>query len=150
MGLKLIIGCWLASVLCVDPASSWAAAARNDFTLVRNSNNASGRIARNDLKDMFIGRKKVWPQGPVVQAVLSPKGSPALKWLAETVLGVPEQVLTAKIRQEVFKGELHKPIVVASDGECLTAVANHPGAVGVIHTSAAKSLPAGVAILTVY
>jgi CheY-like chemotaxis protein len=35
----------------------------------------------------------------------------------------PEQTLTAKIRREVFKGEMRKPLVAASEKDCLSAVA---------------------------
>jgi hypothetical protein len=129
----------------VGARDAWA----EQFVLIRNAKNHSQSVQRTLLKDMCIGRRKAWPGGEVVQMVLGPNGSPELTWLAERVIGVPEHALREKIKQEIFKGEMRRPIVVSTDGDCLTAVARYPGAVGVVHVDTARSLAADCGLLAV-
>jgi hypothetical protein len=119
------------------------------FALIRNSRNHSDSVRRAQLKDMYTGRRKAWPGGEVVQVVLGPNGSPELKWLAEAVIGVPEPAFVAKIKQETFKGEMRRPIVAASDRDCLAAVARFAGGVGVIHAETARALAEELGLLSV-
>ena len=126
-----------------------AAGAADAFVLIRNAKNPTTAVSKAELKEMVVGQKKVWGKGAAVQVVLAPPGSAALGWLASSQLGVEEGTLMSKIKQEVFKGEMKKPITAASDKDCLAAVAGDPGGVGVVSAEAAKSLPADVAILSV-
>jgi hypothetical protein len=84
-----------------------------------------------------------------VQLVLEPVGAPEMKWFALFAAGISDDTLAAKMKQEVFKGELRRPVIVNSDKECVSAVANDPGAVGVVSAETAKSLPEGVTVLAV-
>jgi hypothetical protein len=119
----------------------------DEFVFVRNTRNAATAITPTQAKEMAIGKRKVWPQGAVVLLVLTHPGTPALAWLATRVCGVDETALMSKIKQEVFKGELRKPIFVASDKEIADAVAAEDGAIGIVHADFARTLPAGVATL---
>jgi hypothetical protein len=119
------------------------------YVLIRNARNHSESVRRALLRDMCIGRRKAWPGGEVVQIVLGPSGSPEVRWLAERVIGVPEPAFREKIKQEIFKGELRRPIVVSSDDDCLAAVARYPGGVGVIHSERAQKLAAELGLLAV-
>ena len=114
----------------------------DDFVLVRNAKTASDKVTAEEAKDMFLGKAKSWKKGGPVQVVLPAKGSPELAWLAG-LFGVPESTLLSKIKQEVFKGELRKPIDASDEGALLQAVGKTDGALGVASSSA--SLPAGVA-----
>jgi hypothetical protein len=138
----------LALVLC---AVVWPArtALAEDFVLVHNAKTATQSLTKSELKDMAIGRKKVWKSGVPVQLVLSPVGAPEMKWFSIFATGISEETLAAKMKQEIFKGELRRPVIVLSDKDCLTAVAADAGAVGVVSSEAAKSLPAGVTLLAV-
>ncbi len=122
-------------------------ACAEDFVLVRNTRNPSTTITAVQAKEMAIGKRKVWPHGAVVLLVLAPAGAPALGWFATRVCGVEEGALMSKIKQEVFKGELRKPIFAASDKETADAVAADEGAIGIVRADFAKALPAGVATL---
>jgi hypothetical protein len=55
--------------------------------------------------------------------------------------------MLTKIKQEVFKGEMKKPITAATPAEAVEAVRNNPGAIAVVPADTAKALPAGVALL---
>jgi hypothetical protein len=118
------------------------------FVLVRNAKNGTSSVSRAELKDMAIGKRKVWSSGAAVQAVLAPAGSPELAWLA-SLLGVSDSTLMAKIRQEVFKGEMKKPITAATDQECANAVAGDPGAFGVVSAETAKAMSSTLGVLSV-
>jgi hypothetical protein len=121
----------------------------DDFVLVRNTRNTTASVSRGDVKDLSVGKRKTWGSGAVVQLVLPPAGTPALGWFASAVVGVPEDALMNKIRQEVFKGELRKPLTAASDKDTLSAVAADPGTLGIVHAASAKSLPGAVAVLSI-
>jgi hypothetical protein len=135
----------LAGVALLASVDVWAA---DDFVMIRNVRNPATVITALQAKEMAIGKRKVWPQGAVVLLVLTPVGTPALGWFASRVCGVEEGALMRKIKQEVFKGELRKPVFAASDREVFAAVAAEEGALGIVRTDLAKNLPPGVALLS--
>ena len=141
----------LLAIVVVGGASFGAAVAAEEFVLIRNAKNPVTNLTRAEVKDMAVGKKKVWPQGQntVVQMVWGPAGSPELGWFATAVVGAPEATLMAKVRQEVFKGEMRKPIVAAAESDCLEAVASDAGGLGVVRASATDHLPPTVAVVAV-
>ncbi len=144
LGLGLAV---MASAVVAAPPHREARAA-GGFVLVRNVKNSTSSVSRAELKDMAIGKRKVWGSGAAVQVVLGPPGSPELAWMA-SLLGVSDSTLMAKIRQEVFKGEMKKPITAANDQECAAAVSSDPGAFGVVSADTAKAMSASLGVLSV-
>jgi hypothetical protein len=120
-----------------------------EFVLIHNVKTGQTSVSKSELKDMAIGRRKTWSSGAPVQMVLQAVGTPELKWFAIFAAGISDDTLANKMKQEVFKGELRRPIAVSSDKGCVNAVANDPGGVGVVSAETAKSLPDGVAVLAV-
>jgi len=120
-----------------------------EFVLIHNVKTGQTSVSKTELKDMAIGRRKTWSSGAPVQLVLQPVGTPEMKWFAVFAAGISDDTLANKMKQEVFKGELRRPIIVSSDKGCVNAVANDPGGVGVVSAETAKSLPEGVAVLAV-
>jgi hypothetical protein len=120
-----------------------------EFVLIHNVKTGQTSVSKSELKDMAIGRRKTWSSGAPVQLVLQAVGTPELKWFAIYAAGISDDTLANKMKQEVFKGELRRPIAVSSDKGCVNAVANDPGGVGVVSAETAKSLPEGVAVLAV-
>jgi len=141
VGLMVVFG------LCAWGLSRSALGA--EFVLIHNAKTGATSVTRAQLKEMAIGKKKTWPSGAPVQLVLAPVGSPEMRWFATEAAGIGDEVLMSKIKQEVFKGELRRPVFVSSDKDCVNAVAGDPGGVGVVSAEAAKSLPAGVTALPV-
>jgi hypothetical protein len=117
--------------------------------MIRNSRNGNTSLKRAQIKEMATGKRRTWPRGPVVVLVLPRAGTPELSWFARSVVGMPEDALLARIREQVFKGEMRKPLTAGSDQDVLTAVAADPGALGVVHEATTRKLPDGVAILSV-
>jgi hypothetical protein len=139
----------VAMLLCAAVIVLAGAAYADDFVLVRNARNPITTLSRSQIKDMAVGKKKVWPHGVLVQMVLSPPGSPELEWFATSVIGAPEATFVARVRQEVFKGEMRKPVAAALEKERLDAVAADPGALAVVSAAAARRLPPEIAVVTI-
>jgi ABC-type phosphate transport system substrate-binding protein len=118
-----------------------------DFVFVRNAANGSTEASKEEMRDVFTGKKTSWKGGTKVEVGLGPSGSAEVKWLAQELIGASEDILLAKIKQEVFKGDMKKPTTVASAAECIAFVKKSAGGVCVVDADSAKSLPDGVAVL---
>lgn len=127
-------------LLLLGPAPSRAA---EEFALVRNVQSGAGALSQSELKSIVAGRTKSWPSGVGVVLVLGRSGSAELSWLANSA-GIPEGTLMSRINQEVFKGEMRKPVTASSEKDCIAAVAANAGALGVVRVDALKDLPADV------
>jgi hypothetical protein len=147
--LRALLIAGLVIFICAAVAWPLRLALAVEFVLIHNAKTGTNSVTKSELKDMAIGRKKAWPSGAPVQLVLQSVGTPEMKWFALYAAGISDDTLASKMKQEVFKGELRRPINVSSDKSCLSAVANDPGAVGVVSAETAKSLPDGVAVLAV-
>jgi len=128
--------------------SSGAARADN-FVFVRNAKNNTARLTKADVRAIFTGKQKQWGDGKLVQVVLAQEGSPGLGWLTGTIFGVGEVALITKIKQEVFKGEMRRPISCDGDEDCIAKVKANEGGVAVVSSEAAAALPAGVATVPI-
>ena len=142
LGLVVALA-WLAAAV---PSRAVLAA---EFVIIHNVKASTPSLTKGELKDMSIGRKKTWSSGVPVQLVMAPVGAPEMKWFALFATGISQETLAAKMKQEVFKGELRRPVIVTSDRDCVSAVAADPGGVGVVSADTAKSLPEGVTVLVV-
>jgi hypothetical protein len=143
MVIVLLVNVGVALVVLSSARPAWS----DEFVLIRNARNPSSSVTPAQAREMAIGKRKVWPQGAVVNLVLTQMGSPELVWFAASVCGVKEVALMSKIKQEVFKGELRKPVIAASDRDVVNAVAADEGAFGVVTAEVGRSLPATVAVL---
>jgi len=121
----------------------------DDFAIVRNAANPSAQLAASDVKDIYTGKKKEWPNGVPVQLVLTGESSPELGWLASSFFGANARSLLSKIKQEVFKGEMQKPISVENEAETIEKLKNAKGGIGIVSAAAAKSLPSSVTTIQV-
>ena len=141
-GLKLGIAATLVVVLFAG-----GRAKAGDFVFVRNAANGTTEAGKEEMRDVFTGKKTSWKGGAKVELGLGPSGSSEVKWLAQELIGASEDILLAKIKQEVFKGDMKKPTTVSSAAECIAFVKKSAGGVCVVDADSAKSLPDGVAVL---
>ena len=132
-------------VLVVVGGSAWA----DEFVLVRNASNPIDLLQANEVKDLYTGKRKQWQNGGAVRVVLTGEDSRELIWLASTFFGVNTRALMSKIRQEVFKGEMTKPISAMKDQDTIEKIAANASAIGVVSAAAAKSLPSSVVAIQV-
>ena len=126
-----------------------AGTAAGGFVFVRNAKNDTAQIGKGELKDCYTGKTKAWKNGTSIEIALNAGGSPELKWVADELIGASDDILLAKIKQEVFKGEMKKPVTVSSSQDCVAEVKKTAGAVCAVDADTAKSLPDGVAVLDV-
>jgi hypothetical protein len=130
--------------------TSFASAAPPEaFVLVRSAKNANVALTRAQIRDMALGRRRAWPHGPVALLVLTRPGTPELRWFAASIVGLPESAWLARIKEQVFKGEMRKPVTAATEQDVLTAVAAEEGAIGVVRSELTRNLPSGVVLLSV-
>ena len=76
--------------------------------------------------------------GVVVQLGIIPGDAPETAYLA-SVLGVSVRDLLALIQQQVFKGELRRPVVLRSSNDCVAFAASTPGAICVAASGVAAT-----------
>ena len=136
----------LVSVLgCLAAAPGRAQAA--DFVFIKNVKNSTADLNSHELKDFLQGAKKAWKNGTPVELILNAEGSPELQWLTKEVLGLPESVLMAKIKQQIFQGVMKKPPSVATPADCVNEVKKSAGAFCIVDAATAKTLPPDVVVL---
>jgi ABC-type phosphate transport system substrate-binding protein len=139
--LGLLVSCALALAV-----SRPRVAGADDFVVIVNAKNATSSLSTAEVRKLFTGQTKQWSSS-VVQAVVGEDGTPELGWLARAIFGASPKELLTRIKLEVFRGEMKRPIVAGSSDECVAAVAKNEGAIGVVTATAAKSLPATVAVV---
>ncbi len=135
---KLLV---LASMLLATAARA------EDMVAVRNAKVPTTSVSKTELRELLTGKTKQWPNGSLVQVVMGGEESPDVQWMASKIFGVGTVALVTKMKQEVFKGELKKPLSCTTDEECLALVKRTEGALAFV--SAGTKLPAGVAPLAI-
>ncbi len=141
-GLKLGIAVSLVLVLfAVGRANA------GEFVFVRNVANITTEAGKQEMRDVFTGKTTTWKGGQKIEVGIGPSGSPEVKWLAQELIGASEDILLAKIKQEIFKGDMKKPTTLGSAAECIAFVKKAAGGICVVDAESAKNLPDGVAVL---
>lgn len=120
----------------------------DDYVLIRNAKSPAATLAKAELRAIYTGKTKMFGNDVAV-VVVPTDDTPAFATFTDRVFGTTTKTLLAKIRQEVFKGEMTRPLKAASDADVVHLVGGTAGTIGVIASSAAKSLPATVAVLGV-
>jgi len=146
MSTRTSIGLIVAIVLAVAAAPGRAAG--DGFVLVANARSTSQTLGKADVRALYTGKAKQL-DGSAVVVVVRGDDDPVFVAFVDQVFGLPPQVLMAKIKQEVFKGEMVKPIKAASDDTVVEAVGAAPGMLGVVSSAAAGHLPKTVKVIAI-
>jgi hypothetical protein len=117
------------------------------YVFIKSAQNSTDQASKEELKEIFTGKKGSWKSGQKVEIGIAANGSAELKWLAQELIGASEDILLAKIKQEVFKGDMKKPTPVGSAADCFALVKKSAGGICVVDEASAKSLPEGAAVL---
>jgi ABC-type phosphate transport system substrate-binding protein len=141
---------FILAALALLAASTFGHPARagSPCVFIRNAKNSSASVSKAQVRQMYTGQMKQW-NGNVVQTVIAPTGSNEMQYLASTIFATSEKDVLSRIKQEVFKGEMKRPVVARDASQAFDAVSGNPGGIAVIDAAAAKSLPAGVAVVNV-
>jgi ABC-type phosphate transport system substrate-binding protein len=119
------------------------------FLVVRNAKNPTAKLSKDGVKGVFSGKTKNWNGGETIILVIGNEDSPAMQWLADSIFSVSAKTLLAKLKQDVFKGDVPHPLSANDDAGTIKKVLSGPGVVGVVSDAVAKSLPADVVVIAV-
>jgi hypothetical protein len=108
-------------------------AGADGFSIVVHRTNSVSALSKSDLKRLFSGGTKQWESGAVVQVGLITADSPETAYLAG-LLEMTQRELLQRIQEQVFKGEMRRPIVLRSSGDCVALAHSIPGALCVAST----------------
>ena len=125
-----------------------AVAAADSFVLVGNSRGAPHTLSHADVRGLYTGKVKTFGGNAAVM-VVRPDDDATFNQFTDKVFGLSAHTLLAKIKQEVFKGEMIKPIKSASDDDVLAAVAGSAGTLGIVSSQAAAHLPKTVVVVAI-
>jgi hypothetical protein len=103
-------------------------AAAGGFVVLVNRGNPVVELSRTELKRLVTGAIKQWDGGSVVQLGIIPGDVPETEYLASVLDTTPRELL-ARIQEQVFKGELRRPVVLRSSADCIAFARVSAGAV---------------------
>lgn len=107
------------------------------YVVIRNAKNPTARMSSEMVKAIYSGRTTTWPNGDMLVVVIGAEDSAAMVWLAETVFKVSAKTLLIRIKQQVFRGEMPRPIISADDATTIASVQAKPSTIGVVSTATA-------------
>jgi ABC-type phosphate transport system substrate-binding protein len=117
------------------------------FVLIRSAKNPTTHMSSEMVKAIYSGRTTTWPSGDTLVAVIGAEDSATMAWLAETLFNVSAKTLLIRIKQQVFRGEMPRPIIADDDAATIAAVQSKPGVLGFVTT--ATALPRDVATIAI-
>jgi ABC-type phosphate transport system substrate-binding protein len=125
-----------------------ASAGADGFVLIRNAKSPSAALSKSEVRAIYTGKSKMFGNDAAV-VVVPTDDTPAFSGFADQLFGTNTKTLLSKIKQEVFKGEMSKPLKATADDEVVHLVAGTAGAIGVVSAPTAKALPATVAVIAI-
>jgi ABC-type phosphate transport system substrate-binding protein len=147
MSTRIPLGSIVVVALAVVAAGP-ARAAADGFAVVTSARSSSQTLSKADLRALYTGKTKQL-DGNAVVVVVRGEDDAVFVAFVDQVFGIPTRSLLSKIKQEVFKGEMAKPIKAASDDEVAQAVGASPGTLGVVSSEAAGHLPKTVKVIAI-
>jgi hypothetical protein len=140
--MKVLLRALVAVTFALAAVCASLPARAIDFVFIKNQKNPTTTLSKQDVRSLFTGRTKQWG-GLVAQTVVGEKDSSEFGYLA-SVFGTGTAELLARIQQEVFRGEMRRPVLARTPADCIDAVSRHAGGIGIIPEDASKGLPEAV------
>ncbi len=127
---------YLSAALALLMALALSFQARADLLVVVNKSNAAS-LTEEQIKNIFLGKAKYFPDGkPAIPVQMHP-GSSTYESFASKVLGKDDSQLRAYWSRLVFTGRATPPREVDSETQILELVAHNPNLIGYVDTTAA-------------
>nr|HEX4316748.1 hypothetical protein [Kofleriaceae bacterium] len=142
--MRRTLGVVLVVLVCF--AVHARAAVADGFVLIRNARNPTTQVSRADVRLLYTGRTRMLGGSPAM-VVVRGEDDVVFARFADRVFSITPKLLLTKIKQEVFKGEMARPVKAVTDDEVIEAVSAAAGNIGVVSASTAAKLPASVATL---
>ena len=119
----------LAAVAALSVLASWEqASADGGFVIVVNKANDTPPLSRSELKKLVTGGTKQWKSGAAVQLGIIASEAPETQHLSSLIDLAPKELLS-RIQEQVFKGEMKRPVVLRSSADCVAFARSNPGAI---------------------
>jgi len=109
----------------------------DEVVIIVHPSNALSEISVDDLKKIYLGKKKFFPDGKKVIPGDQPKGTESRKFFYGGIIGRSEAKLKSYWSRLIFTGKGSPPKVVGFDRIVKEWVANQPQAIGYIMRSTA-------------
>jgi ABC-type phosphate transport system substrate-binding protein len=128
----------VATLTATFLGGSRRAAADGGFVVIVNKANDTAQLSRSELKKLCTGGTKQWKSGAAVQLGIIASEAPETQHLSSLIDLAPKELLS-RIQEQVFKGEMKRPVVLRSSAECIAFARSNPGAICV--ASAQTAIP---------
>jgi hypothetical protein len=142
------------ALLLLTSLCAWlapAAATRGDgpgaFVIVTHASNPQQALSPSELRKVFSGGIKQWPNGAVVVGGIIPSDAPETSYLAKVLDTTPTDLLR-RIQEQVFRGEMRRPAVLRSSNDCFAFARGNPGAL--CAAAVISPIPPGVQCVPVH
>ncbi|MGB5396046.1 MAG: hypothetical protein WBN96_02770 [Gammaproteobacteria bacterium] len=106
-----------------------------DLAIIVNPGYAEGQLNTQDIKKLFLGERRSFPEGLYAKPINHNAGSPDREQFYATVLGMDETSLLRYWRRKISMGSNSQPVELGSYTEVLKTVANSPGGISYIDSS---------------
>ena len=121
----------LFSILLLCPAGNLVFA---EVSVIVNPSNASS-LSDDDIKKIFLGKKKTFDDGSSILAVNLSSANPARAAFDEAALGKSASQIKAYWSKLVFSGKGEPPKEFSSDEEILKLVKENPAVIGYVDSA---------------
>ena len=141
---------WPRRLACaIVLVAALARANAGGFVVVKHVKNPTATLSKDAAKNVFNGHTKAWANDEAIVLVIGSEDSPAMTWLATTWFGVSAKTYLAKLKQDVFRGDVRHPVSADDDARTIKRVQAGAGVVGLVTEDGARALPADVAVLPI-
>lgn len=102
-------------------------------------------LSEQDVRQLFMGRTSVLPDGTPVKLLDLAEDAPARAAFLSEVMGKTEQQMRSHWTRQIFTGKAQPPKIMATDSEVMRTVSSMPGHVG--YVDSAEAVRANVKVL---
>jgi ABC-type phosphate transport system substrate-binding protein len=101
------------------------------LAVVVGRDSAVRTVTRDELRDLYLRRQRLWSNGTPAIPVNLPAGSPSREEFSRAILGRSSQELLAHWNARYFEG-IRPPVVVPSSAAVLAYLAAEPAAIAYV------------------
>lgn len=116
-------------IVLLAPAFSLAV----DVVIIANENVSASTLAKDDIKQIFLGKKTIWDNGSKIVFVVQ-KRTEVSEWFLKTYVMKNAYQYDIYWKKRVFTGRGKLPKSFSSDQEIVEFVSETPNAIGYVST----------------
>ncbi|MBT8120331.1 MAG: phosphate ABC transporter substrate-binding protein [Gammaproteobacteria bacterium] len=112
-----------------------ASTANADLAIIIHPDSETGDIDTQNVRKLFLGERKAFPNGHHAKPINHTVGSPDRKEFFSLVLNMPEKTHRRHWKRKIAVGAGSSPTELGSHSAVLKSIANTPGSIGYIDAS---------------